>query len=103
MKSILTRYTEYCTFCGKPCYTDHHLVFGRGMRNLAEVDGLKVPACEQCHTSNSIGEKIHGNPMAEKFSKIAGQLAYEKRKVAEGYTEEEARELFRKRYGRSYL
>jgi hypothetical protein len=48
-------------------------------------------------------ERIHDNPMAEKMSKIIGQLAYEKRKVSEGMTEEQARESFRKRYSNSYL
>nr|DAW76340.1 MAG TPA: CcmH protein [Caudoviricetes sp.] len=50
-----------------------------------------------------LSRRIHGNPMAEAMSKIIGQLAWEKRAVAEGQTEEEAREAFRKRYGESYL
>lgn len=45
-KSILTKYDKNCFFCGKPCYTEHHLLFGSGMRNLAEEDGIKVPACD---------------------------------------------------------
>lgn len=102
-KSILTEYTQYCSFCGTPCYSEHHLLFGKGIRPLAEADGIKLPACGKCHTSGNIAERIHDNPMAEKLSKICGQLAWEKRKVSEGHTEEDARELFRKRYGRSYL
>ena len=47
--------------------------------------------------------KIHGNVMAEKMSKIIGQLAYEKKQVVEGRTEDEAREDFRERYGKSFL
>lgn len=70
---------------------------------MAEQDGIKVPICEQCHTSGKVIERIHDNPMAEKLSKIAGQLAFEKRKCAEGFSEDDAREIFRKRYGRSYL
>lgn len=103
-KTILTKYEEFCIFCGKPCYSEHHLLFGRGIRNLAEEDGIKVPICEQCHTSGMVTGRIHDNPMAEKLSKIAGQLAYEKHCIAiTGMTEDEAREAFRKRYGRSYL
>ena len=90
-------------FCGKPCYSEHHLLFGTGIRPLAEEDGIKVPICEQCHTSGKVSERIHDNSMAEKLSKIAGQLAFEKRKCAEGMTEDDAREAFRKRYGGSYL
>lgn len=101
--TILTKYDGFCMFCGKPCYSEHHFLFGVGIRNLAEEDGIKGPACEQCHTSGKVINRIHDNPMAEKLSKIVGQLAFEKRKVAEGMTEDEAREAFRKRYGRSYL
>lgn len=102
-KTILTKYDAFCIFCGKPCYSEHHLIFGVGMRKLAEEDGIKVPSCEQCHTSGKVTERVHDNSMAEKLSKIAGQLAFEKRKVAEGMSEDEAREAFRRRYGRSYL
>lgn len=102
-KSILTKYEGNCAFCGRPCFSEHHLLFGRGIRSLAEEDGIKVPICEQCHTSNKVNERIHDNPMAEKLSKMLGQLAFEKKKVAEGMTEEDAREAFRKRYGRSYF
>lgn len=103
MESILTKYTQYCAFCGQPTYDEHHLLFGKGIRPLAEADGIKLPACKKCHTLGIIAERIHDNPMAEKLSKMCGQLAWEKRKVAEGCTEDEAREWFRKRYGRSYL
>lgn len=103
MKSIVTKYTENCMFCGRPTTTTHHLVFGRGMRNIADEDGLVIPVCDNCHTMNRTSNKIHDNPIAESFSKMLGQLAYEKHKVAEGMSEEEARESFRKRYTRSYL
>jgi len=103
MDSIITKYTKNCMFCGKPCHTEHHFVFGRGIRNLADEDGIKGPACDECHTIGKLSDRIHDNPMAEKLSKMLGQLAFEKSKVAIGMTEDEAREAFRKRYGRSYL
>lgn len=103
MDSIITKYTKNCMFCGKPCYTEHHFVFGRGLRALADEDGIKGPACNECHTIGELTSRIHDNPMAEKLSKMLGQLAFEKRKVSEGMTEDAAREAFRKRYGRSYL
>lgn len=103
MKSILTEYTEYCLFCGRPTTTGHHLCFGRGIRNLADKDGLTIPICDNCHNMGDKTKRIHDNSMAEKMSKIIGQLAYEKHKVAEGMSEDEARESFRKRYGRSFL
>lgn len=102
-KGIITKYEDYCIFCGTPCYEEHHLLFGIGVRNLAESDGIKVPICNKCHTSGKVLERIHDNPMAEKLSKMCGQIAWEKHKVAEGLSEDEARAAFRKRYGRSYL
>ena len=49
--------------------------------------------------------QIHDNSVAEKLSKIAGQLVWEKEYYHKlyGYENDPAREAFRKRYGRSYL
>lgn len=102
-KGIITEYKNNCIFCGRPTEAEHHLVFGHGFRNLAEEDGLKIPVCNNCHNMNGGTGQLHNNIIAERLSKIAGQLAFEKRCVASGRTEEEAREEFRKRYGRSYL
>lgn len=104
MKSILTKYTGYCMFCGKPTTIPHHFLFGKGIRGLAEEDGVKGPICSNCHTTGwPVYSRIHDNPMAMKLSKMVGQLAWEKHKVASGMTEDDAREAFRKRYGVSYL
>lgn len=94
-KSIVTEYTEICYFCGRPSECEHHLVFGKGLRELAEEDGIKVPSCNRCHTLGKNTEKVHENPIAEKLSKMLGQAIYEK--------EIGAREDFRRRYGKSYL
>ena len=105
MKSIVTKYIKYCAFCGKPTEAEHHLIFGRGMRELAEEDGLKLPACNSCHNMGTKLERIHENSMAEKLSKMLGQLAWEK-EYYKSLTDEEddiAREAFQKRYKRSYL
>ncbi len=101
--SILTEYEGYCIFCGRPTNEEHHLNFGIAIRRLAEEDGLKVNACRDCHTCGPLRNRIHDNPMAEKLSKMLGQMAYEKHQVAKGCTEKEAREKFRKRYGLSYF
>lgn len=105
-KSIVTKYEQYCAFCGRPATEEHHLVFGGtggANRKLADEDGIILPVCPGCHRLKPVKEKIHDNPMAEKLSRMAGQLAFEKRRCAEGATEEDAREMFRKRYGVSYL
>lgn len=94
-KSIVTDYENICFFCGNPAECEHHLLFGSEMRDLAEQDGLKVPACNKCHNMGKVTERIHDNVMAEKLSKMLGQAIYESR-IGE-------REEFRTRYGKSYL
>lgn len=104
MKSTIVQeqYKGYCFFCGTPCGSEHHLLFGRGVRNLAEEDGLKVDACDKCHTIGKVLEKVHDNPMAEKLSKMLGQAFFERNECAKGATLDEAREKFRRRYGFSH-
>lgn len=101
-KRKITEYNEYCLFCGRPVEAKHHLIGGPN-RKKAEEDGLKIPCCNNCHNIGDVLTRIHGNPMAEMMSKMMGQLAWEKRAVAGGKTEKEAREAFRSRYGISYL
>lgn len=106
MKNIVTEYTELSAFSPRPRECDHHLIFGNGLRKLADEDGLILPLTNYEHTTGPIGERIHENVAAEKLSKMLGQLAYEKEfyKKALGAGEEDpAREAFRKRYGISYL
>lgn len=95
MKSILTEYERYCIFCGKPAECNHHLLFGQSIRPLAEADGIKVPVCNNCHNMAGGKNQLHENPIAEKLSKMLGQMAWEKQYGS--------REDFRKRYGQSYL
>lgn len=95
MKSIVTEYPDICFFCGKPAECEHHLIFGNGLRELADQDGLKVPSCNKHHNTGDISERIHDNPMAEKLSKMLGQAIWESKYGT--------REKFRKRYGKSYL
>jgi len=93
---MITKYMEYCLLCGKPKTDIHHLISG-GLRTTADADELYIPVCRECH------QAIHANGAAMKLSKIVGQLAYEKQKVAEGSEVDDAREQFRKRYSRSWL
>lgn len=106
-KSIVTEYTEISAISGKPAECRHHLLFGRGIRRLAEEDSVWVPLTNSEHNMSSRGtiNQLHGNPIAEKLSKIAGQLAWEKEYYRERIGDEEdiSRREFRKRYGISYL
>ena len=110
-KSIITKFENISAFSGVPKECDHHLIFGRGLRELADADGLWIPLLNREHNLSPKGTiyQIHGNPAAEKLSKMLGQVAWEKHYIAEKYSvpfediEEEAREAFRDRYGISYL
>lgn len=105
MDSIVTKFNDICFFCGKPAECEHHLVCGTTNRELSEQDGLKVPSCNKCHNMGRKDEKIHGNVMAEKLSKMLGQAIWEKEYCRKhvGCTDEEVRETFRKRYGKSFI
>ena len=113
-RSILTEYQDISAFSGKPRECDHHLVFGRGLKELSEKDGLWIPLqnCEHNCSSKGTIYQIHDNPAAENLSKMLGQVAWEKEFLAkelekQGYDKEDildkARTSFMARYGRSWL
>lgn len=114
-ESILTSDSERCYFCGRPAHGVHHLIFGAGMRNLADDDQIFIPICDMCHMYGHIDDemglgfakesRIHDNPMAEKLSKMLGQAVWEMAELAKHDPEvlELTKTKFRKRYGRSYL
>lgn len=114
-KGIVTQHETICFICGRQAETEHHLIFGTAGRELSEKDGLKVPVCNNCHNMGQKLCRIHENPMAERMSKMIGQLAWErewllKNTVAinsKGQMEKVegnvVRSQFMKRYGRSYF
>ena len=112
MEGIVTQSKSICFICGREAEAEHHLIFGTAGRELSEKDGLKCPVCNNCHNMGDKLRRIHDNPMAEKLSKMVGQLAWEKEWIlndtihdSDGYELEKqiARNEFRKRYGMSYL
>ena len=113
VKSILTEYMSISAFSQRAAECIHHLVFGSGKRELADKDGLILPLTNDEHNMGQICDRIHGNPAAEKLSKMLGQVAWESCYLAKKLAEvtgdsvsdlmSEAREAFRKRYGQSYL
>lgn len=97
---MITEYKDLCIICGCPATDAHHIFKGHKQRHLADADELILPLCRAHH------EAVHTGRHNKEFNtlcEIIGQLAYEKRKCAEGYGEGAARESFRLRYGRSYL
>ena len=116
MDGILTKHKEICFICGRQSEAEHHLIFGTAGRELSEKDGLKAPICNNCHNMGNVTMRIHGNPMAERMSKIIGQLAWERQWILKDAVhdkdgDEEAQDLesriarkeFMRRYGRSNL
>ena len=105
-KSIVTEYENISAFSGTPAECKHHLIFGRGLRELADKDGLWIPVTNSEHNMSPYGKtyQIHDNHMAEMLSKMLGQVAWEKHTMFQtGCNEHEAREFFRHRFGISYL
>ncbi len=110
-KSSVTKYNQYSAFSGRPAECQHHLIFSNGLHKLADEDGLIIGLTNDEHNMSPRGtiNQVHDNPAAEKLSKIAGQLAWERNYLIKKYElpfddlSEEAREAFRKRYGRSFL
>lgn len=105
-KSIVTDYEQISAFSGRQAECKHHLIFGVSGRGLADEDGLYIPLTNDEHNLSMHGtvNQIHGNPAAEKLSKMLGQACWEKHYIAETRcTEQDARNKFMKRYGRSFL
>lgn len=114
IKTILTKYPNYCLICGVPAEA-HHIFKGNKQRKLSDEDLLIMPLCPEHHRGNM---SVHNKKEMNVLCEIAGQLAFERvflaKKLAnvnkDGLDEqtvdewlEEAREAFRKRYSRSYL
>ena len=93
------RYADYDLIDGTPNVQRHH-IFGGANRELSDQDGLWVPLTQEHHE----GKKgVHMDKEMMVLMHIIGQLAWEKHCVACGESESKARDLFRKRYGKSYL
>ena len=89
-----------CEICGRPAECTHHLLFGFAIRKIADEDGITMDLCNACHNFGRY--RIHDNPTAERLSKMLGQERWEKQKIAEGMTPDQARDAFIERYGRSW-
>lgn len=101
---MITNYEQFCLLCGSPAVDTHHCLKGVSKRHLADEDQLVIPVCRRCH------DEIHKGYKALNVAvEIIGQLQYEKHYIAQKRElpfeniEDEAREAFRSRYGRSYI
>lgn len=94
-------YADYDIIDGTPNPERHHIFEGVRWRHLADCDGLWIPLSHKNHQDSKCS--AHGCKYVKTLLHIIGQLAYEKHLVAEGMTEEEARQAFLKRYGEKFL
>lgn len=95
--SIIQTGEAKCYLCGRMTGLEmHHVLHGRGIRKLADEDGLKVWLCYEHH------RLLHDQGDHDKELQALGQKAYIKARMKEGYPEDVARERFRARYGRFY-
>lgn len=91
-KSIIVDCMENCFICGSPYVEVHHMIYGRGRRELSDRYGLVIPLCYEHHRGQT---GVHFNP---DFSLAMKQLA--QRKYEERFGN---RESFRTIFGKSYL
>lgn len=99
-KSAVTDNQEYCFICGISGVSTHHLRSGRGIRNLADADGLFIPLCIKHH------DMIHKDRALEVMGKALGEMTWLKeyyRKKCGIEDDESAKDEFRMRYGKSFL
>lgn len=104
MKSIISTKKE-CYICRRflglsTTYglEKHHFIHGRGLRKLADEDGLFAEICSR-HHRNLHDDPLH--PYDQELKAIA-ERSYIKKKISEGYTEGQARGMFLNRYGKHF-
>lgn len=85
MRSILQRKEDgNCFLCmilygdyNRKQTTEHHIVYGRGKRNLSEKYGLKVYLCENHHQYGK--EAVHNNKEMALLLKETAQIIFMKK------------------------
>lgn len=56
---------------------EHHVMFGRGMRELSERYGLKIYICLQHHVYDGGPEAVHRNNAIRRYTEAEAQRAFE--------------------------
>lgn len=94
------KYSDYDLIDGKSNVERHHCLMGSD-RDKADGDGLWVPLTKEHHMSGKVS--AHTCKEMRVLLEMLAQVSYERDRCAQGMSKEEARETFRKRYGRSFL
>ena len=97
---MITEYNDYCIICGKPRTDMHHTLGGNSKRTLSTEFGLLIPLCKEHHLGDM---SVHKNKEMKILTNIIGQLAFEKEQVEKGMKSDQARNEFRRVFGKSYL
>ena len=92
---------RYCYYCGTP-YAERHEVYGGPNRQKSILNKWQVDLCHDCHEEmqTNITERAKRRNLywRQKF-----QREYEAKLILSGITPEQARDLWIKEVGRSYL
>ena len=97
MKAFITDYQDFCFVCGRPTNVKHHLIFGFARRRISDNDNILLPTCRDCH------EYIHKHSVPARMSKVLGQVIWECNYLNQERDIRDARDEFRRRYGKTYL
>lgn len=112
--SKVTEYENISAFSQAPAECIHHLIPGRGLRQLADEDGLYIPLTNAEHNMSPNGKlyQVHENPVAMKLSKMLGQAVWMMNRLAEELGNEtfdadewkdQVKHEFMSRYGENFL
>lgn len=91
-----------CYYCGTPGAERHEVYPGRGKRQICIDNGFQVDLCQNCHREMHRNATLQAKERNE-FWKIKYQGDYEERLISSGIAPDEARKLWLKLIGRSYL
>lgn len=96
-------YADYDIINSKPDVERHHCIFGNPDRQKADEDGLWVPLRPEHHRDGKIS--AHKCIEMQRLLQMIAQLSYEIEMLESGkaVTREEAKYLFRQRYGRAFI
>ena len=89
-ESIIQENGTYCFVCGKPAVHTHHCLHGT-RRNKADMYGLTVRLCWECHEGS---KGVHNNHALDLALERVAQTRFENKYGHEKWMEE---------FGKSYL
>jgi len=97
-KSIVQTTKEVCFLCGASTTVRHHIIHGRGQRQLSEAEGLWVYMCAlHHHYLHNLPDHPHDAEL-----KALAQRKWIEQKKKEGYTNGQARGMWLNKFGKFF-